>query len=97
MAAYVIVEIEVTDATRYEDYKRLAPAAIAQYGGRYLVRGGATETLEGAWSPQRIVVLEFPDMAAVRRFYDSPEYRQARAVRAGAATMKMIAVPGMAP
>ncbi len=97
MAAYVIVEIEVTEATRYEDYKRLAPAAIAQYGGRYLVRGGATETLEGAWSPQRIVVLEFPDMAAVRRFYDSPEYRQARAVRSGAATMKMIAVPGMAP
>jgi uncharacterized protein (DUF1330 family) len=94
MAAYLLVDCEVTDPKRYDDYKRLAQAAVAQYGGRYVVRGGETVVLEGTWKPKRIVVLEFPDLEAARKFYDSPEYRDARAARAGAAQMNMIAVAG---
>ena len=78
MAAYLLVDCEVTDAERYERYKQLAPAAIAKFGGRYLARGGATDVLEGNWLPRRVVVLEFPSTDAARRFYDSPEYRAAR-------------------
>ena len=95
MPAYVLVDCEVTDPARYENYKKLAPAAIAKYGGRYLARGGATALLEGDWLPNRIVVLEFPDADTARRFYDSPEYRAARAERAGAANMKMLLVDGL--
>ena len=94
MAAYMLVDISVTDPKQYEEYKRLAQAAVAQYGGRYLVRGGETVVLEGSWQPNRVVVLEFPDLQRVRAFYDSPEYRAARQARAGAATMNMIAVAG---
>jgi uncharacterized protein (DUF1330 family) len=95
MPAYVLVDCEVTDPVRYENYKKLAPSAIAKYGGRYLVRGGATTLLEGDWRPNRIVVLEFPDADVARRFFDSPEYRAARAERAGAANMKMLLVEGL--
>ena len=94
MAAYLLVDCEVTDPKRYDDYKRLAQAAVAQYGGRYVVRGGETVVLEGTWKPNRVVVLEFPDLEQARRFYDSPEYRNARAARAGAARMNMVAVAG---
>jgi uncharacterized protein (DUF1330 family) len=95
MPAYLLVDGEVIDPTRYENYKKLAPPAIAKHGGRYLVRGGATQQLEGDWQPKRIVVLEFPDADAARRFYDSPEYRAARAERAGAARMNIILVEGV--
>ena len=95
MAAYLIVDCEVTDPARYEEYKKLAPAAIAAYGGRYVARGGATAVLEGDWQPKRVVVLEFPDADAAQRFYASPEYGAARAVRTGAARMNMILVEGV--
>jgi uncharacterized protein (DUF1330 family) len=95
MSAYVLVDCEVTDPVRYEQYKTLAQAAIARYGGRYLVRGGEAVTLEGNWTPGRIVVLEFPALDDAKRFYDSPEYRAARAARAGIATMDMVAVAGL--
>ena len=95
MPAYILVDCEVTDPARYEAYKGLAPAAIARYGGRYLVRGGETVKLEGDWTPKRVVVLEFPTLEAARGFYDSPEYRAARAARIGAANMNMIAVAGV--
>ena len=94
MSAYMLVDIEVSDPTQYEDYKRLAQAAVAQYGGRYIARGGETVVLEGTWQPKRVVVLEFPDLERARRFYDSPEYKSARAARAGAAQMNMVAVAG---
>ena len=71
MPAYVIADIEITDAAGYEEYRRRVPATVAQYGGRYLVRGGAAETLEGDWQPRRLVVLEFPSIAQARRWYDS--------------------------
>ena len=95
MPAYIVVDCEVTDAARYEQYKALAPAAIAKYGGRYLVRGGASTLLEGDWRPSRVVVLEFPDIETVKRFYASPEYRAAREKRAGAARMNMVGVEGV--
>jgi len=95
MPAYVLVDCEVTDPVRYENYKKVAPPAIAKYGGRYLARGGAVSVLEGDWQPNRIVVLEFPDSDTARRFYDSPEYRVARAERSGAANMNMLLVEGL--
>jgi uncharacterized protein (DUF1330 family) len=95
MPAYIVVDCEVTNPAQYEDYRKLAPAAIAAHGGRYLARGGPTEVLEGVWKPGRVVILEFPSLAAARGFYDSPEYRHARDVRAGAARMNFIAVEGL--
>ena len=95
MPAYVIVDCEVSDPERYEIYKQLAPPAIAKYGGRYLVRGGEVTPLEGDWRPNRVVILEFPDVETAKRFHASPEYGMARAKRAGAATMNMILVPGL--
>ena len=95
MPAYLLVDCEVTDSARYENYKKLAPPAIAKYGGRYLARGGETTRLEGNWQPHRVVVLEFPDAETAKRFYASPEYRAARAERAGAANMNMVLVEGL--
>ena len=95
MPAYILVDCEVTDPARYEQYKALAPAAIARYGGRYLARGGETVKLEGGWTPNRVVLLEFPTLDAVRAFHDSPEYRAAREARRGAANMNMVAVAGL--
>lgn len=95
MAAYLIADVDVTDPAKYEEYKKLAPAAIAKYGGRYLVRGGAHETLEGDWKPGRLVILEFPDLDRARAFYHSPEYAAARAARAGAARGDFVIVQGL--
>jgi uncharacterized protein (DUF1330 family) len=95
MSAYVIVNIEVKDPAPYEEYKRLAHATVVQYGGRYIVRGGAAEQLEGAWKPKRVVVLEFPTMARAREWFDSPEYAPARRMREAAAVSDMILVEGM--
>jgi len=96
MAAYLVVEAKVADAQAYEIYKKLAQTAIAAYGGRYLVRGGAVETLEGDWTPpERLVIVEFDSVEAAKRFYDSPEYRAARAARENAASMNMLVVGGV--
>ena len=92
MSAYVLVDIDVHDPDRYEDYKPLAAASVEQYGGRYAVRGGNVEVLEGEWPTRRFVGLEFPDAEAARRWYDSPEYAAARAIRQEASTGKMIVV-----
>jgi uncharacterized protein (DUF1330 family) len=94
MPAYVIVETEVHDAAQYEHYKAAAPPSIAAYGGRYLARGGELSVLEGEWDPARLVVLEFEDLAAAKRWYESPEYGEARKLREGAATFRMVAVQG---
>ena len=96
MAAYLMAEAKVTDPAAYETYKRLAQVAIAQYGGRYLVRGGAVDVLEGQWTPpQRLVLVEFPSVEQAKKFYDSPEYRAARDARATAADMNMLVVAGV--
>jgi uncharacterized protein (DUF1330 family) len=97
MAAYIIGDVEITDPAAYEVYKDQVPAAIAAYGGRYLARGGAAELLEGGPAPRRQVVLEFPDMASLRAFYDSPEYRPLRDLRQRASTGRLVAVEGVPP
>jgi len=94
MAAYLIVRVEITDPERYDRYKLLTPAAVAAHGGRFVVRGGPSEVLEGPPEDRRLVVLEFPTAEDARSFYDSPEYREARDVRAGAADMQMVLVEG---
>lgn len=95
MAAYILVDGKVTDPVKYEDYKRLAHACVQSHGGRYLVRGGKAEVLEGSWAPNRVVVLEFPTLEQARAFYDSADYAAARAARGGAAQMNMVMVGGV--
>jgi uncharacterized protein (DUF1330 family) len=94
MAAYFIVDLEITDAAGFEEYRQLVPATIEKYGGRYLVRGGRVETLEGEWQPKRVVVLEFPTVEQAKRWYDSQEYRAPKALRFRTARSKMILVEG---
>ena len=86
MTAYVIADIDVTDPVAIEEYRRLSTLAVQAHGAVFRVRGGPVTVLEGDWRPSRVVVLEFPDSEAARAFYDSPEYRAARAARAGAAS-----------
>jgi uncharacterized protein (DUF1330 family) len=93
--AYVIVDVDVRDPERYERYKELAPPAIAHYGGRFLARGGATDVLEGDWVPKRLVVLEFESLEQARRWYDSSEYAEARALRRATTVSTMVAVEGL--
>ena len=97
MPAYVVVQIEVEDAETYARYRALAPASIAAYGGRYLVRGGAMEVLEGTWHPSRLVVLEFPSAERARAWWASPEYAEAVALRRASARTEMLLVEGVAP
>ena len=95
MSAYVVVEIEVLDLERYETYKQLAPSSIAQYGGRYIARGGDVTTLEGAWSPKRLVILEFPSVDQAKAWWNSAEYAEAKALRQAVARTQMIVVAGL--
>ena len=95
MAAYVIARVTVTDAEKYKGYQALTPNAIAKNGGRFLARGGEVTTLEGAAEDRRVVVLEFETAEAAKAFYDSPEYREARAARENAADFEMIVVEGV--
>jgi len=95
MAAYLVVDIDVTNPAQFEEYKKLAPAAIAKYGGRYLIRGGAYEAIEGDWKPQRLTVVEFDSMEKAKAFYHSPEYQVAIKARKGAANMKILLVQGI--
>jgi uncharacterized protein (DUF1330 family) len=93
--AYIIVETDVTDPEQYELYKAASPGAVAAGGGRFLVRGGELAVFEGEWSPTRLVVLEFEDLEAARRFYESDEYQAAKKLREGAAGFNMVAVEGV--
>ncbi len=94
MAAYVIVDVDVTDPVIYEEYKKMAPQAIAAYGGKYVARGGKVEVLEGDWDPGRIVVLEFESIARAKEWLESPEYCEARKLRHKASHGRMIVVEG---
>ena len=95
MPAYLIVETDITDPEQYEQYKAASPGAIAAHGGRFVVRGGETAVLEGDWNPKRLVVVEFDDLEAAKRFYDSPEYQAAMKLRERAAKLNMVAVEGI--
>jgi uncharacterized protein (DUF1330 family) len=96
MPGYVIAEVEVTDPATYEEYRKRVPAIVAQYGGKYLVRGGAVESKEGGWNPKRLVVLEFASLEQARKWYHSPEYAPVLALRLKAARSKMVLVEGAA-
>jgi uncharacterized protein (DUF1330 family) len=95
MAVYAVVNVRVTDPARYAEYRDKAPATIAHYGGRYLVRGAAVEALEGEWDPERLVVLEFESMGRLREWYDSPEYAPLKRLRGEAAATQFVVVEGL--
>jgi uncharacterized protein (DUF1330 family) len=95
MAAYIIVEIEVTNPNRYEDYKKLTLGTLTAYEGKFIVRGGKTETLEGDWKPGRLVMIEFPTLEKAKAWYNSPEYTKAKKIRQEASHAKMIVVEGI--
>lgn len=95
MAAFVIVESDITDPARYEQYKAASSAAVAKGGGRFLVRGGELVVLEGDWQPSRLVVVEFEDLTAAKRWYESQAYQEAKMLRDGAAHLRMVAVQGV--
>ena len=94
MAAYIIARIRVTDPTQYEEYKKLSPGAAAAFGGEFIVRGGETETLEGAEETRRLVVVRFDSMEKARAFYQSEQYQTAKAAREGAAEAQFVLVDG---
>ena len=95
MAAYLIVDVVVTDPAGYEQYRAGVPALIRKHGGEYLVRGGNLEVIEGAWKPQRLVVLRFPDRAAAQAFIDDPEYRPLKELRHRVARTDLVLVDGV--
>ena len=94
MSAYVLVKIEIHDPSGYEEYKKLTPASIAAYDGRFVVRGAQTESLEGDWNPQRIVVLEFPSVERAKEWWHSEQYTEAKIIRQRTAKTKMLVVEG---
>ncbi|HUQ76585.1 MAG TPA: DUF1330 domain-containing protein [Burkholderiales bacterium] len=94
MAAYVIGEIDVTDPAIYDDYRKQVLATVEKYGGRFAVRGGKVEPLEGGWAPKRIVLLEFPSMEQALKWYRSAEYAPLVKLRQKASRGKLLAVEG---
>ena len=94
MAGYVIVDVDVHDTEAYGEYRKLVAPTIEKYGGRYIVRGGANEVMEGDWTPSRVVVLEFDSVARAKEWYNSEEYAPALAIRLKAATSSLIIVEG---
>jgi uncharacterized protein (DUF1330 family) len=95
-AAYIIVDMKITDTEQYKQYMAAAPAAVAAAGGEYLVRGGRSEALEGNWQPSRMAMLRFPSYEAAKTFYDAELYRTAREKRAGTTEFfNMVLVDGV--
>jgi uncharacterized protein (DUF1330 family) len=95
MSAYVIVEIDIVDPAGYEEYKQLASATVEKYGGKYIIRGGAVENLEGDWNPKRIVMLQFDSMQRAKEWLNSEEYREPRKMRHRTARTRMVVVEGV--
>ena len=95
MPAYLFANVEVTDPAGYEKYRERVTATIEAFGGRYLVRGGATDVLEGNWTPKRFVILEFADMTHLKAWYQSPEYRPLIELRQRTTTSTLVAVEGV--
>ncbi len=94
MPAYILAEVEVANPAGYESYRPLAGASVAQYGGKFVIRGGKAELIEGTKEPARIVVIEFPDAAAAKRWYNSPEYQEALKIRLANSTGRVLLVEG---
>jgi uncharacterized protein (DUF1330 family) len=95
MSAYVLVDIQVHDPVKFEEYKKLAPPSVVSYGGRYLARGGKVEILDGKEAPERVVVIEFPSMEKAREWYNCAAYAEAIKIRHASATSQFILVEGL--
>lgn len=95
MPAYVITELTIHDKEKIVEYQKLTPATIAQFGGRFIVRGGKTFPMEGGWNPERIVVIEFPSAERAKEWWNSETYRKAKAIRQEVADSRMIIVEGV--
>ena len=94
MPAYVVVQVDVHDQATYDEYRKLVPPSLAAFGGRFAVRGGKTETLEGTWNPKRLVILEFDTIEMAKKWWASPEYAGAKALRQKAAHTELLVVEG---
>ena len=95
MAAYVIVDVDITDPKTYAEYIKVVPPTIEAFGGRFLVRGGAAENLEGDWIPKRVVVLEFESVDTAKQWWASEDYKAPKALRQSASEANMIVVEGV--
>ncbi len=95
MAAYVIADVKIEDPVQYEDYRKMVPATIAAYGGRFIARGGRTEVLEGEWRPNRVVIIEFESVERAKEWWASEEYREARELRQRTSTGSLIVIEGV--
>ena len=95
MKAYILVDVTITNPTLYEDYKKLTPASLVPFEGKFIVRGGAAETLEGEWQPGRIVVIEFPSKQKAKEWWNSAGYAPAKALRQATSKTKMMVVEGV--
>ena len=95
MSAYVIIDINITDPVRYEEYKTLATPTVELYGGKYIARGGTTEILEGSWAPGRLVILEFESVEQAKKWLDSTEYHEPRRIRHETAVSNMVVIEGV--
>ena len=95
MAAYVIAEVTITDPPGYDAYRQMVPATVAKYGGKFVVRGGHLEMLEGNWAPKRLVVIEFESAERAKQWWASEDYREAKALRQRTAQTNMIVIEGV--
>jgi uncharacterized protein (DUF1330 family) len=95
MTAFVILDVDVHDPLRYEDYKKMGPPTVTQYGGKYIARGGRVETLEGDWSPSRVVMIQFDSVEQAKAWINSPEYSAARKLRHETSNAQVIVVEGL--
>ena len=96
MSAYAIFDVEIRDLSRYQEYMLKVKPLIEAAGGRYLVRGGAHQVIEGDWAPRRLVLIEFPSMSAMEGFYDNPQYKALKALREACSAARLVAVEGVA-
>jgi uncharacterized protein (DUF1330 family) len=95
MAAFFVVDLDITDSTGFDEYRRVVPPVIEKFGGRFLVRGGTAEVLEGQWKPKRLTLIEFPNMARAREFYTSPDYQKIIGLRLKAANTNLVLAEGV--
>ena len=95
MSAYVVVSVDVHNPEQYDAYRRMVPPTIEKFGGRFIVRGGATHTMEGDWAPRRFVIVEFPSVEQAKAWWASPEYAEAKALRQATAESQLIIAEGV--
>jgi uncharacterized protein (DUF1330 family) len=95
MPAYVIATVNVKDPVRYADYRKMVLPTITAHGGRFLARGGRTDTLEGEWQPNRLVIVEFPSVERAKAWWNSPEYAPAKALRQATSEGSLVVIEGV--